>query len=155
MKTINLSIDSGEIRSRVAMSTAYTGLKQTRGADSDGPEAYGRIATVEEDALLLSRFLSDACTRAVSRLKAFVTEALYDGLRVNLTLSVSDMYDDGLTPAVHKGFGEYLAAAVTARWMRLVQPERAPEWDTEADARLAELEVHLCHRMRPRRTVRK
>lgn len=149
MKTIILEIPVSEIEDRVSLATSYTGAR--RETDGSLGSEYLRIATVSEDSLLLSRFMADAVSNAADTLKDFLTETLFDGRMVRLSVEVSEGAGDGLAVALKDTFVQYLSAAATGRWMRLACPQFAEEWEEEAAKRLLEISRALCHRRAPRR----
>lgn len=149
MKTIQHTILRTDIEDAVALNTAYAGVKQDGG---DGSE-YSRVATVDKDSRLLSRFLSDTVSRATDRLREFITEAAYDGTTLQLTLQLPDRFDTSMQDLALSSLQAALAAGVTARWMRLANPARAAEWEIEAAAQLSETERRLYHRQPPRRQL--
>jgi len=149
MIRLEFNVPKSRLEDAVAQNTAYTGAKASMGADSDG--CYQRVATVDEDGALLERFVGEAFMAAVERLKGFVAEAsLADGA-AHLVMEMSESYDTGMRGAAEAAFEAYLAAAATARWMRIAMPEKAAEWDAEKDRLLDELVRNLYHRRRPRR----
>lgn len=147
MKNIVIEVNRSDIEGRVAMYTSYAGAGAEDG--ESGGMHYAKLATVSEDSTLLSRFLGDACSRAVERLKAFITDTLYDGEKVRVCVELSSSFDDGVLATVRESFSQYLALFVTSRWMRLAGFAQAAEWDSEGARRLEEMERHMYHRRRP------
>lgn len=147
MKTIQIDILRTEIENSVGENTAYSGAK---GETGDGTR-FCRIATVAEDATLLSRLLADATDMLTDRLRDSVGESSYDGTRLKITLTLSDSCDCGTAAALAETLKGYLTAAVTGRWMRLADPAEAPQWEEEARTRLEALARRLSHRTPPQR----
>lgn len=148
MKKIEFEINKEEIVAMVDEAAAYTGVKTETGDGS----VYDRVATVSEDAGLLSRFLSDAYARASEKLTGFVKSGMYDGNKLRIDLEVSDSIAPGTQDVAARLLKEYLAAFVTARWMRLAMPAKGDEWQTEADALLLKIERQLYSRRKPVRS---
>lgn len=149
MKTIILEVARSDIEGNVAQTTAYLGLKSP--AEEERGTLLDRVATVEGDADMLSGFIAEGYATAVERLKGFVTDAVFSEEKVRLTLEVSGAYDDSVTPVMTTGFRSFLVASVMARWLRLSYPEKAEEWEKEAERHLSTMERNLYHRRRPSR----
>lgn len=148
MKTLELTIRKTDLEDDVAQATSYTGAKD--GSDPAGG-VYDRVATIDGDSTLLGRFIEEACSTVAERLKDFVTGVEPADDAITLRIATSEAYDTSMIPAALRAFRAYVAATVTARWMRLAYPAKAPEWDAEADRALASLERNLYHRKKPSR----
>lgn len=149
MKQILITILRSRLYSEVAATTAYLGAKQ---APDDKPgEHFDRLAVIDADEALLSRFTAEAVSALVERLKGMVANVDLSSSAISLTLSVSDSYDDCLTLSVKGNFEAYMTASVTARWLRIVEPAREEVWQTEALRLLNEIISALYHRNPPRR----
>lgn len=135
----------------VGENTAYTGVKLE---DGDRPGISEKIATVKEDGQLLSRLLQDAGAVVGERLKDFVTSQLYDGERLLLMLEVSESYDEISLPVLRGAVLSAIGNFVTSRWLRLVFPERAGEWEAEGQRQLGLAERNLYHRRKPARRLK-
>lgn len=147
MKTIILEVARSDIEGKVAQTTAYLGWKSP-GEEGRG-ELLDRVATVDGDAAMLSGFIAEGYASAVERLKGFVADAAFSEDNVRLMLEVSGAYDDSVTPTLATGFRLFLVATVMARWLRLSFPDKAEEWEKEAQRLLFTMERNLYHRRRP------
>ncbi len=149
MKTIMLEVARSDIEEKVAQTTAYLGLKSP--GEGERGELLDRVATVDGDAAMLSGFIAEGYATAVERLKGFVADAVFSEDKMRLMLEVSGAYDDSVTPTLTTGFRSFLVATVMARWLRLSFPDKAEEWEKEAELRLSSVERNLYHRRRPTR----
>lgn len=149
MKQILISVPRNRLYSEVASTTAYLGVKQAPGDDSGSH--FDRLAVIDADEALLSRFTAEAVSALVERLKGLVADINLSSSAVALTLSLSESYDDCLTVSVTGNFEAYMAASVTARWLRIVQPDQEAVWQTESQRLLNEIISALYHRNPPRR----
>lgn len=149
MKILTFDISKSEILEVVAEFSAYAGTKLA--PDDDDGKTFFKVATLSDDALLLSRFLADAGAECLEKLKDFVTDTSFNGTSFHISLEVSEAYDDAATPFVLNSLKSFLAAAVLARWMSLAMPSQRDEWKAEAFRILSEVERRLYHRVRPRR----
>lgn len=149
MKTIILEVARSDIEGKVAQTTAYLGWKSP-GEEGRG-ELLDRVATVDGDADMLSGFIAEGYASAVERLKGFVADAAFSEDNVRLMLEVSGAYDDSVTPTLATGFRSFLVATVMAGWLRLSFPDKAEEWEKEAQRLLFTMERNLYHRRRPTR----
>lgn len=147
MKTIILEVARSDIEGKVAQTTAYLGWKSP-GEEGRG-ELLDRVATVDGDAAMLSGFIAEGYASAVERLKGFVADAAFSEDNVRLMLEVSGAYDDSVTPTLATGFRSFLVATVMAGWLRLSFPDKAEEWEKEAQRLLFTMERNLYHRRRP------
>lgn len=149
MKTFEIEITRDEIAGKVALATACVGSHREE-AGSCGA-AFMKIAVCNGDTLLLSRLLSDAVAVAADRLRDFLRESLYDGNRLRLVIETSGACGTSSLREVGDAVSQYLAAAVTARWLRMAAPGEAQPWESDASAKLDSLQRLLCHRTKPTR----
>lgn len=150
MKEIEIKVTRKKIYAEVAVTTAYLGAKSAPAAPDPG-RLFDTLATVEGDRGVLTQFIDDAVTTLAESLRGKVAGVDLSGETVRVTLLAADGYDDKLTPAVESNFRSYLPAAVTAAWLRLTLPVRAPEWEAEATRRAGEISSLLHHRTPPAR----
>ena len=151
MKNITLLIKRSDLYAEVGRLTAYLGAKQAPAEDPGGH--FDRMAVIDGDNPLLSRFANEALSVMVDRLKGIVGGVQTDSESLSVTLHLSDNYDDSLTVAVTENFEAYMAAAVTSRWLRLVDPSRRAEWQEESERTLLALTASLYHRNPPKRIM--
>lgn len=149
MKKLTFSILRSNLFSEVGRLTAYLGVKQAPADDHGGH--FDRIAVIDGDNPLLGRFATDALSELADNLKGIVGAVDVASDTLSVTLNLSDNYDDSLTTSVSGSFEAYMAAAVTARWLRLVDPSRRAEWQEEAKRLLSGITASLYHRNPPRR----
>lgn len=164
MKQMLISIPLSRLCSEVSRTTAYLGAKQ---APADDPgRHYDRIAVIDEDRSLLARFASEAVSAFTERLKGMVSNSVPSSdftsasksvsssgsdSDISLILTLSDSFDDRLSASVSDNFEAYMAAFITARWLRLVQPDKEAVWLTESQRLLNEIVSVVYYRNPPKR----
>lgn len=146
MKNVRIIIRKKSVMEEVAKSTAYAGAKGT--PDGSGFE---RIATAEEDSVMLARFWDEASATVASRLREFTRELDYSEEAFRATLELSSAYDDTQTPALSSGLFSYLTTAIIAKWYSVVSRDDSETLATEAAALLDEAASRCYHRSRPKR----
>lgn len=149
MKTFKIEFPRSRIREAVAMTTAYTGVKNS--ITSERPENYDVVATIDEDDVLINRFIMEACVALTERLKNFSVRTDFSGESLKWELEVSDSHDSGMEQSAAASTESYIVADVTLRWMRIAFPEKSEEWEKESARLLTILERNLYHRRRPER----
>ncbi len=149
MKEFPLTVSRSRLYADVARTTAYLGVKQAP-ADKPG-EHFDRLAVIDGDKALLDRFSNEAALALVEQVKGCVADIDLGEEVITLSLSLSDGYDTCLTVSVAGNFEAYMAAFVTARWLRLTLPEKEEAWMAEARRLLTEISAAIYHRNPPRR----
>ena len=149
MKNIVLEVARSEIERQVADSTAYLGLKSP--SSEERGELVERVATIADDVRLVDGFVTDAYALLLERLKEFVAGSEVGEGEIRVILEVSEAYDEAMTPTIKKCFRGYVVSFVMARWLRLVYPDKASEWEAEAALHLSTMERNLYHRTKPKR----
>lgn len=153
MIQITLSVATATLYEEVERTTAYLGAKQ---APPDNPgNHFDRVAANPDDRPMLRRYSTEALSALAEKLKGIVggmtPDSGEEGSAISLTLNLSDCYDPCLTPSAEAAFRGYIAAFVTARWLRLVVPEKEGVWQEEARRLLTEITATLYHRNPPKR----
>lgn len=151
MKQLILSTSLPQLIAEVSLTTAYLGVKQ---APEENPgNHFDRLAVIDSDKELMTRFAKESLSELAERLKGAVARVtfLFSEQPVGLTLTLSDSYDEQLSPSVRGNFDAYMLHAVTSRWLRLVMPEKEGVWLAESQRLLSEIVSTLCHRNPPRR----
>lgn len=146
MKEIEIIFNKAKILDEVSLNSEYVGSKSTEPDD-----IYDRIATVEADTLLLSRFLAEMYGNVTEKLREFISKSGSAGEDFTLTLELSNAYDDSLTHSVKEDLFTAVAKGVAARWFRFTMPDRATEWLNESEALLTRAHTKLCFRRKPLR----
>ena len=144
MLKIIISISKSAILDEVSLNSEYAGVK-TPGETG----LYDRVATVEADSLLLSRFWTEMCGEITDRLHDFITSSSISEDLFSLNLELSNAYDPSLTQSVIDDLRGATAAGVTGRWFRFTFPDRADAWTEKAASHLAKAYAKLCHRRKP------
>lgn len=147
MKILTIIITKDNVFEDVSLASAYTGAK----TDDDSGVNFNRIATIDADNNLLSRFWIQACGIVTDKLKSFIMASEINENSIKLTLELSGAYDDSMSPSVEKDVFSAMTAGVTAQWFAITFPERTKEWDEKSAALLNRAFAKLCHRRRPKR----
>ena len=147
MKFIKIFIAKADVFKEVSLNTAYTGAKS---ATENG--LFDRVATINADSPILSRFWVQACGEVTEKLKGMIVASESFSEALSVSLELSGAYDDSLTPSVEADLSAAIAAGVTARWMRLSFPDKASEWEAQSAHLLHRAFAKLCHRKKPTRT---
>lgn len=146
MKTLKINITKAEIFREAALLTAYAGLK---GDPTVHPVA--KVALADEDGELAERLWKETTGETAEKLQCFIEGSEIDRENFSLTLSLSNSYDDALTPSVVNDLTASIVNGVTARWFRYALPERAGEWNLQSSDLLDRAFRKLCHRKKPNR----
>lgn len=146
MKNISIFITKIKIMEEVAINSAYAGAKSSREKGF-----FDKVATIPEDIAILSRFWTEMCGIVSRRFKEFIVTSSLDNEALSISLEVSGSFDDSLSPSVIEDIREALVAGVTSRWFRYTLPNRAPEWEEQAETLLSSAYSKLCQRRRPLR----
>lgn len=146
MKNIEIYLTKTAILEEVDIYTAYTGSKIS--AESD---AFGRIATIKADEELLTKSYRRIFGVITDSMKEFLADSSLEDKGMRLSLSLSNAYDDTLTPSLKDDLLAFFAAEITADWFRFSLPERENEWRELAHGALNRMIKKLCHRKKPTR----
>ena len=146
MKEIKIIFNKTEIYDEVSLNSAYAGAKNATGED-----IYERVATVDADRELLSRFLTEMYGKVSERLREFIVESEEREDEILVTLEISGAYDDSLTPSVRSDLFGAMAKGVASMWFRFTSPSRSAEWLAESDSLLSRAYSKLCYRKKPLR----
>ena len=153
MKQIKLYVMAASLYNEVERTTAYLGAKQATAEDAG--RHFDRVAAVADDRPMLRLYSTEALSALAEKLKGIVAAIATDpeegSGELSLTLNLSESYDPCLTPSAQAGFRAYMSAAVIARWLRLVNPEKEGVWQGEAQRLLTEITATLYHRNPPKR----
>ena len=145
MKKILLKFNKNAIMEEVGMTSAYLGAKS---GEEEG-KSFLKIATIEADRDLLDRFWVEMTGRIADKLKNVIKSNSLSETDFEMELEVSGAYDESLTPSVERDLYASLVAWVTARWLRYTFPDRANEWEAEANSLLERAFCKLCYRKKP------
>lgn len=149
MKNLNISFHKFKILESVSLNTAYIGAK-----NSEDSAFFLKVATSDDDTLLLSKAWTDMTGEIVDKVKEFTSNAELNDDLFSLSLCLSGSYDDSLSPSVLNDLENALSAGITARWFDFSYPERAKEWYNRAEILLSRVVSKLCHRRRPLRSTK-
>ena len=146
MKQIEIIINKVEVLDEISLNSAYAGTKTV------GEEGfYDRVATVEADSLLLSRFWTEMYGEVTEKFREFIVKAEKTETDFSLTLELSNAYDESLTPSVREDIFGGMVKGMMAYWFRYTCPDKSPEWQKESSSLLSRAFAKLCFRKRPRR----
>ena len=125
METI-LKVSKAKVYEEVAKTTEYTGAKM------DDANAYDKISTTDEDAIMLERFWNESKnTICQSMKKVLQSEEESDGEYV-LTLVLSSAFDASLKESMERSMFSYFVMNITAKWYTFANKSEATGYATEA-----------------------
>lgn len=146
MKNIQISLNKTEIFNKVSLNSAYTGAK------ANGENGfYDRVATIEADNTLLSGFWTEMCGIVTEKLRDLILSTESDRETFSLTLSLSNAYDDALTPSVNEDISNAFSTGICGRWFRFTYPDKASEWLAQSSDCLNRAFSKLYFRKKPTR----
>lgn len=145
MKEVKIEIRREDVMKEVSLHSAYSGAK-----DGDG-SFFSRIATVNEDETVLTRFWNDTCGEVISTLKEFIKETEVNDDIFCVDMELSGSYDDSMTTSAERDLFSSISSGVASRWFRITMPERAAEWETRSLELLERAYRKLCSRKKPKR----
>lgn len=146
MKNIKTILTKSEILEEVSLKTEYTGAK------AEAPEGfYDRVATVSADNALLSTFWKEMAGKLMETFRPFVDSMDIGEDSLQISLNVSNGYDESLTPSLENDIRSAFVAGITAGWFRFTSPDKHSEWSEASTRFLSSALSLLCHRRPPRR----
>ena len=123
---IILKVSKSKVYEEVAKTTEYTGAKM------DDANAYEKISTTDEDAIMLERFWDESKnTICQSMKKVLQSEGESDGEYV-LTLALSSAFDASLKESMERSMFSYFVMNITAKWYTFANKSEATGYATEA-----------------------
>lgn len=146
MKIIHISFNKTKIFENVSLASAYTGAK----AETQ-QNIFDRVATISEDNELLEGFFIEMTGIVTDRLKEFVISTEKSDAEFNMTLEVSNAYDDSLSASIKEDLFAAVVKGVIARWFRVTFPEKTGEWWNDSETLLSRAFAKLCMRRKPKR----
>lgn len=146
MKEIIIKINRNEVFDEVSLKTAYTAAKS-----EDGNGNFDRVATIDADESLLSRFWRDICGFATDHLSYFVKTFSISSDLFSLTFELSNAFNETETSAITNDIIAALATGITEKWMLVASPSHAPEFATQTLSILDRILSRFCQRRRPTR----
>ncbi len=142
--TVNLTA----VYDQVGRTTGYAGAKLL---DKD-ENAYERISTTGADKALLERFWQEGRDALCHALRRMVEGDCLEGDGTyRLELNLSEAFDEALLPSVAGNLEAYFVNVITARWMSLVDKDKAVDYSAAATQILAELQRKVMCKRPPRR----
>ena len=147
MKNLIIIITKSTVLDDVSLNSAYAGAKS-----NDGKASFDKVAVIEQDEAMLSRFWTEMCGKITDKLKEFVAVSSLTSDKFSLTLELSGAYDESMSQSVVEDLKAALATGVTARWFRYTLSDRAEEWDAQSTRLLDSALSKLCHRSKPVRS---
>ncbi|MCH5234901.1 MAG: hypothetical protein J1E16_06375 [Muribaculaceae bacterium] len=144
MKKIEIKINKTEILEKVSLSSAYLGYKA-----ENAETLYDRISTIEADKPLLGEFWTEMCGIMTEKFREFIVNVEKEETGMNLTLELSNAYDDALTPSVKDNLVAAIVTGICGRWFRFTFPEKSEEWLNESGELIGSAMKKLCYRKKP------
>lgn len=146
MKEIVIKINRNEVFDEVSLKTAYTAAKS-----EDENSNFDRVATIDADESLLSRFWRDICGFATDHLRHFVKSFSISSDLFSLTFELSNAFNETETSAITNDIIAAIASGITEKWMLVASPSNAPEFATQTLSILDRILSRFCQRRRPTR----
>lgn len=146
MKNIKICITKAKVFETVSLNSAYTGAKQA----NDKAE-YDKIATVAADEALLATFWREVTGEVAEKFREQITLCELTDESFEITLGLSESFDDTLAPSLTDDITAAVCSGVTARWFRFTDPQRAGEWGSNAEALLERALAKVWQRRKPKR----
>lgn len=144
MKNIKLIIAKADILADVSLNTAYAGAKF-----SEEKGTFKRVATVEADELLLTKFWHSMAGRITEKLRNFITGVEISEFQLVLNLELSNAFDESMLPSIKTDIEEAFASGIISMWMSLTLPEKSQEWEQRTVGLLDRAQRKLCYRRKP------
>lgn len=153
MKTYNFELLQSEVFDRISALTHYTGAKDT--ADSS---AFDRIATVDANDEILSKFWMQASNQLVIMLSPFFGNVYYEkGEQSSITkeqgifatLNMPSTWDGHLLPALTSAASNYMVARITELWYRMTNVQGIELQMADAASATTEMRILLYSKTRP------
>lgn len=146
---MTITISKEKIYEEVARATLYTGAKHPEG----DPAMLSRVAVIDADRPLLSRFCDEALTSARLTLRQVLDSASSDDDTITLVFRLSPASDDTLTAGLADSLTDYLETAVIARWLAFSDKAGAAICADEARILLDECLRKALYKRRPSRPM--
>lgn len=147
MKTIKISIRSADLFRELQKITAYAGIKN----EQDSNDCLDRVATVEADLPLLSRYRDIALSRLLERLRRFLVTFDVSEEDICLTLAAGTSSDDSLIASIQTDIFSYIISVMAARWFGITWQQRAAGYEADAMRHISEVTAKLLY---PRPPIR-
>lgn len=144
---VTIMIDRTAVFDQVARTTGYAGAKLI---DRD-EHAYERLSTTEADEALLVRFWQESRDCLCLALRRLIEAEGMEAEEYRLDLCLSEAFDEALQPSVAAGVEAYFVNSVTARWMALVDRDKASEHVAAASHILTDIQRKVLCKRPPRR----
>lgn len=146
--TATITVDRISVFDQVERITAYAGAKLV---DKD-ENAYERISTTGADEALLTRFWDECRYCMCNALRRLIeAEGMEGSDTYRIDLNLSEAFDEALLPSLAGDLEAWFVNAVTARWMNIVDKEKASDYTTAASEILSELQRKALCKRPPRR----
>ncbi len=150
MSSLNFSITKSAVYDEVSKTTAYTGKKATQ---DEG--AFERVALMEEDKEMLSRFWNEAAQSITEMVKPFLGSVTNNSTVFSATLSMSSSWDQALAESLKQSIENYFAATLIGGWCQLTKKDEVEAYAQEAAAILLDIKSKLWYRKKPTRPTAK
>lgn len=159
MKTYQLEILQSDVFDSISALTHYTGAKDT--ADQS---AFDRIATIDANDEILSKFWLQASNQLVIMLSQFLGNVYYqkqvtttsNGTSTTtqvpgifVTLNMTSNWDPHLLPALTQAASNFMLARITELWYRMTNVQGIEQQMADAAAASTEIRILLYSKTRP------
>lgn len=145
--TVTITADRTAIFEQVGRTTGYAGAKQL---DRD-EHAYERISTTGADDDLLTMFWQESSGCLCQALRRLIVAEGMEADCYRLDLNLSEAFDMALLPSVAADLEAYFTNDITAKWMCLVDKDKAADLFSTASTVLADIRRKLLCKRAPQR----
>ena len=150
MQTLTLEISKKKIYQEVERTTSYIGAKIV-----DDVEAYQRIRTIDEDAVLLDRFWKETKAEFCNLLKEYLfsVEQTGEGAeeQIEFKLRLSESWDSVLGDTMQQDLFSFFVLNIIAKWFTLSNKAEAEGYKEAACGILTEMHINAIHKNKPMR----
>ncbi len=140
--TLTLTVSLAQVIEDVGRTAAYAGAKN---------DDYTRLSTTEADKAQLSHLISQAAGAVSTALKRHIASEALTETNYQIVLEVSASFDPALKASMQSSLANYMAMAVTARWLALSNRDEADDYAAVAATLITELQRYAASKRRPSR----
>lgn len=152
MKLINITINKADVYDEVGKQSAYVGANMDRKI-----APFEQIAITDGDRNLLERYYQEAAAQVTALVKPLLSQVgklprshgAVLSRNYNLTLSVSDRYDDNLTDSATASLFSFFVNAILGKWFMLTNKEESAGYIAGAQANLEDLRNKIYYKQAP------
>lgn len=144
---MKITINKEKIYGEVTRTSLYTGAKHPEG----NPGMLSRVAVIDADRPLLSRFCDEALASASLTLRQVLGSVVTEGNDIIIVFCLSHAADDTQTSGIADTLADYMKTAVIARWLAFSDKAEAETYTAEARRLLDECLRKALYKRKPTR----